>query len=105
VLLEDAQPLVLGALDAGQLGVPLHPGDRHAGVAQAPQRPQPIHVVVGEGAASARRPADVREEPDAFVVAERVDAETGLLGHLAGGVGHVIHLCASNHSAPCPHNR
>jgi hypothetical protein len=77
VLLEDAQPLLLGLLDPGQLRVSLHASDRHPGVAQASQLAQPFRVVPGEGAAPARGSLDGSEQPDAFVVAERVDAETG----------------------------
>jgi hypothetical protein len=68
----------------GEPGVPLHAGDRHAGVAQAAQGAQPGHVVVGEGAPAVRGAADVGEQSDALVVAQRVDAEAGLLGYFAG---------------------
>ncbi len=84
VLLQEAQALGLRLFLPGEPGVPLPAGDRHAGVAQAAQGAQPGHVVVGEGAPAVRGAADVGEQSDALVVAQRVDAEAGLLGYFAG---------------------
>jgi hypothetical protein len=65
---------------AGQLGVPAHLRDGHAGVAQAAQHLQPFQVLVAEPAVPARRAVDVIEQADPLVVAQGVEAEPGLLG-------------------------
>src|SRR5882762_2802051 len=66
-----------------QLGVAQHLRDRHAGVAQAAQNLEPAEVVVGERASPARRAGDAVEQPDAFVIAQRVEAEPRLVGDLS----------------------
>src|SRR5215470_2628546 len=83
VCFEEGDPLGDGPVTlAAQLGIAQHLRDRHAGIAQAAQYPEPIDVVVGERAPPARRAGDVVEQADTFVVAQRVEAESGLVGNL-----------------------
>src|SRR5215510_5923608 len=69
---------------AGQVRVPAHLRDGHAGLAQAPQYTQPLHVVVAEAAVPTWCAVDVVQQADPLVVPQRVEAEAGLLGGLAG---------------------
>ncbi len=59
---------------------------RHPGIAQAAQDAEPGQIVIGENPLATGVPRNVVEQTDPLVVAQRVEAEAGLLGDLAGGV-------------------
>lgn len=70
---------------ASKPGEGLHALDGHAGLAQAQQESQPVHVGARIAPLTARCARHRGNQPDAFVVAQRVGREAGLLRDFRNG--------------------
>jgi len=86
VLLEHLAPFAdAGVPLASKPGEGLHALDGHAGLAQAQQESQPVHVGARIAALAARCTRHRGDQADALVVAQRVGGEAGALGDLRDG--------------------
>ena len=81
--LEEVEAFLQRGRVGAEVAVAAELGDRHPGVAQAPDEAQPVDVALAVRAPAAARALDGAEQPRLLVVAQGIEAESCVLGDLS----------------------